>query len=565
MRGASFAAGFLVLLLSGCSPKGGSALGDLAEAAGKQITAEAFARRYATFLKASSVRDNIVVRKRVLDNMVNELLIYADARAKGMDTSAELRDELDRVRLQALLVAEAKRITVDTMVITEEELRSEFLRSITRVAVRYVYGKTPDAARALKRRLEGGATFQTVAREVFADPGLATNGGYLGSFGYGEMEPALEEAAMTVPVGALSDPVRIAAGWAVIKVEWRTVQPLSSEYDYAKAKEKLARNIQERRAMAIITSASHAGAERLGAVFNDDAVDAIMRGWPSIAANRAPEMPAEEPSSRQTTLVRFAGSAGSGSWTIADFYDRLRRTTEGQRRRVKTSGDFKELVRALAVRESLAADARASGADTSAEFTAHMAEAADDLLLKRWAAAITDSVNAAGWDERVLRAAYDEHRADYAIPPERNVAEILVRTPDEASALRQKLDRGASFASLARRHSIRLWAAKEGGELGFGPRSKYGTLADTLFGAKEGTVLGPLNVDPYWGLFTVVGIRPGRPKSYDEARPDIIASLGPQRAQDVLRAHVERLRSGAPVVIHEDLLANVTLPNVTPP
>ncbi len=70
----------------------------------------------------------------------------------------------------------------------------------------------------IRRQIESGASFETVAKEQSDDPGTAQNGGDLGFIARGVMDPAFESAAFSLPVGELSDPVRTDFGFHLIKV-----------------------------------------------------------------------------------------------------------------------------------------------------------------------------------------------------------------------------------------------------------------------------------------------------------------------------------------------------------
>jgi peptidyl-prolyl cis-trans isomerase D len=97
-----------------------------------------------------------------------------------------------------------------------------------RADVRYTFlTKAPaaaDTAAALERAREvrqeilDGADFADVAERVSVDPGSAARGGELGSFTRGQMVPPFEEAAFSLPIGALSEPVQSAFGYHIIEV-----------------------------------------------------------------------------------------------------------------------------------------------------------------------------------------------------------------------------------------------------------------------------------------------------------------------------------------------------------
>jgi peptidylprolyl isomerase/peptidyl-prolyl cis-trans isomerase D len=74
--------------------------------------------------------------------------------------------------------------------------------------------------RQIKKRIASGqAGFAAMAREYSEDPGSAAQGGSLGWFSRGQMQPAFEEAAFSATPGQLVGPVQTSYGYHLIKVE----------------------------------------------------------------------------------------------------------------------------------------------------------------------------------------------------------------------------------------------------------------------------------------------------------------------------------------------------------
>jgi peptidyl-prolyl cis-trans isomerase D len=71
---------------------------------------------------------------------------------------------------------------------------------------------------AIRERILAGEDFGEVARETSEDPGSAAQGGELGTFERGLMDPAFDRAAFALEQGALSEPVRSAFGYHLIEV-----------------------------------------------------------------------------------------------------------------------------------------------------------------------------------------------------------------------------------------------------------------------------------------------------------------------------------------------------------
>ncbi|MCH9670011.1 MAG: SurA N-terminal domain-containing protein [Gammaproteobacteria bacterium] len=71
---------------------------------------------------------------------------------------------------------------------------------------------------AIRTKLDGGASFEELAKTESDDPGSGSKGGDLGFFGKGIMDPSFDESAFTLEEGEVSAPVRSGFGWHLIKV-----------------------------------------------------------------------------------------------------------------------------------------------------------------------------------------------------------------------------------------------------------------------------------------------------------------------------------------------------------
>lgn len=544
-----------LLLAGGCAKKNSR---DVASVLGHSITAEEFQARYKTYLSSSGVRDNIVQRKAVLDNIINEHLILNEIQKKGWDKDSAAMYKLEEIRTQALLNGYTRTVLLDTLSVTEKELWDEFRASNTKVSARYIYAKTKSEALALKKKLEGGATFKALAKDIFEDPGLANNGGSVGYFGHGEMESAFEEAAFALPVGAISEPIKIGVGYALIKVDDRVEIPLSSQIDFEKKRESMTTSIREKKTMKALTEAAHKASDELSPQFNESALQLLKDAWTtkfttsgSSVLEQVESKLKENPS---LELVKFS----DGTWTMKDFEEKVRFTSERARRKVKTVDDLKEFILGLRSRDEFLKRARIAGVERDSVVKNETDKATLLYFLRRWSAFVQDTIGRHGIEEAALKAHFEQNRSLYINPPEVNVAEILVRSANEAAALRANIDKGADFASLARKHSLRTWAAKKGGELGFGTEASYGMMGKKLFSSRVGQVVGPAMVDPYYGIFKILERKESTPKSFEEVRGQILKEQLALKKQDGFKQALVNLRSHAKFEVYEDVLANIS-------
>ena len=543
-------------VIIGCSTKDPNVVATVLD---KKISIDDFRLRYKQYLENTNSRDNIVLRQTILNNMINEIIIYHDVHTLGMDQDSAAQNRLEQIQLQALLDEYSKMITIDTMTISNQEYLDEFRNYNSKVKASYVYGKTEKEAWKLKERIDRGESFQTVARGVFQDPGLANNGGDLGFFGWNEMEQGIEEFAFRERVGSISDPIKISAGYAIVKIEKRVQQPLASEYDFAKDKMKLERVIRERKTVHYLKNVTASIAKSFSATFNENAVASILENWELLSVSSGVVQRKSEMSLPKLDLASKFATINKEQWTVGDFLVKLERATPKQRKRVKTIGDIHDIALGLAVRGELIKRAKEQHLESNERVSTQIKIATERYLLARWSDFVEDILSKRGISEEELKEHYNKFAGQYAIPPEVNVAEILVRTQREAIQLRKQIDAGSKFTALAKKHSIRLWAANNGGELGFGSRSTYGILADTFFTTNIGAVIGPAKVDPYFGIYKILEKRDGNAKPFHEVRNEVLQQVLATKINEGLKSAVSALRSRVTVETDKEILANINL------
>jgi len=87
----------------------------------------------------------------------------------------------------------------------------------TQVRASHLLVTTEEEAKTLRDEILAGKDFADVAAEVSNCPSSA-QGGDLGFFSRGMMVPEFDEAAFTLEVGELSEPIRTQFGWHLLIV-----------------------------------------------------------------------------------------------------------------------------------------------------------------------------------------------------------------------------------------------------------------------------------------------------------------------------------------------------------
>ena len=145
-----------------------------------KIYKDQFADRYIDYLLATGIKDNIVVREAILDNMINEILLYYYDDNEALFSDVEYKKELAWVEKQSVLAYLKDQEVYAKINVSEKEVRQAFARVNEKIAASHLYAPTLEEAENLYKLLEIGVDWDNIAAQVFTDSTLRNNGGYLG-------------------------------------------------------------------------------------------------------------------------------------------------------------------------------------------------------------------------------------------------------------------------------------------------------------------------------------------------------------------------------------------------
>lgn len=182
--------------------------------------------------------------QRVVDEMVNQELLYLDAKENDLDKEEEYRNLLESTEV-TLLKNYAFNKAIATEPATDEEIKDyyennkETFGNPETVMASHILVETEDQANEVIKELEGGLSFEEAATKYSTCPSKE-QGGKLGEFGRGQMVPEFEEAAFSMEVGTTSEPVKSQFGYHIIYLEDKTH---AQEQSFDEAKEEVANQV----------------------------------------------------------------------------------------------------------------------------------------------------------------------------------------------------------------------------------------------------------------------------------------------------------------------------------
>jgi peptidyl-prolyl cis-trans isomerase D len=139
---------------------------------------------------------------------------------------------------------------------------------------------------------------------------------------------------------------------------------------------------------------------------------------------------------------------------------------------------------------------------------------------------------------------YEQHKSAFGRPEKREIKQIVFPNAEAAKAARARVDKGESFADLAKQRGLKASDT----DLGMVTKSAIidPAIADAAFSLKPNEVSQPIKGAFGTVLVTVGKIEPGAQKSYEEVAPQIKQQIAVSRAKtqiDDLRDKIEDERA----------------------
>lgn len=215
-----------VMLLVACS-KGGDKKGEVVAKVDSEIITTGDVEKkinalppiYKEFFKQPAGMSDFI------DQLVNEELLYAEAKKKGMDKDEDFVKAFEDAKKRELITRLLKKEMTTSPQLTEKDVKDYYeshkseLVQVTAVRVSQIVVKTEADAKQVYDRLQKGEAFNKVASEVSIDKATASKGGDMGFLGKGQINPEIEKVLSTLKKGQVSaTPVSLKDGLHIVVV-----------------------------------------------------------------------------------------------------------------------------------------------------------------------------------------------------------------------------------------------------------------------------------------------------------------------------------------------------------
>lgn len=517
-----------------------------------KIYNDQFVDRYTDYLLATGIKDNIAVREAILDNMINEILLFYYDDNEALFSDVEYKKELAWVEKQSVLAYLKDQEVYAKINVTEKEVREAFLRVNEQIAASHLFAPTLDEAENLYKLLEIGVDWDNLAAQVFTDTTLRNNGGYLGYFTWGDMDPAFEDAAYSLKVGEISKPIKTSHGYSIIRLENRISHPLLTEYEFQTKKNKLERVLRIKKKPEYEKKYLKSIFDESKYSLNQKSVDNIIAYFRLSDINEVENSYQPNP---EKVCVIYDGKKLSEQFII----DQILQIPNYHRTKINSQETLKQVIRGIEMQTLLYSEAIRKGYDKNWMVVDTANKLKMQVFLKYKMQQILSDIKVS---DSVLYQYYEKNLESFKSPNEISIQEIIVDNKPFSDSLITILKEGSDFGKLAKEFSLRDFSKKNNGIIDYAPLSKFGFLKSDFWEAKIGEIIGPIDLQGAYGIFKVLGKKKGEPKKFENInKNDIEYAFKNDFKKTIMEEYLQNIRKNVPVSISLMILNSLNILN----
>jgi parvulin-like peptidyl-prolyl isomerase len=136
---------------------------------------------------------------------------------------------------------------------------------------------------------------------------------------------------------------------------------------------------------------------------------------------------------------------------------------------------------------------------------------------------VTENVKVTDAD---VKKYYDDHKTQYGVPEQREIAHILVKKKALADSLYQQIQNGANFSALAKKYSQDPGSKAQGGKLTISRGQTVAPFDQTAFLMHTGQVSHPVKTEFGYHIIKALGpIKPAKTTPFSEVKASISQQL----------------------------------------
>ena len=336
-----------------------------------EILLNDFKQPYQEFLFKTHQTDNLSNRYALLNSLIDEKLILNYSHNKRILENPKIILKKEQAYKQLLLNTYYNSKIIQRIKVTDNELRRLFTYYKTRLHVRHLYAIDLETIRKIDKQLKSGVQWEILAETYFDDPILKENGGDIGWYKMGELDPSFEIAAFALMDGEISGPVKTSNGFSIIQVLEKEKDILLTEKEYQLNIDWLKQMAVTYKKLPELRNFTDKVAQNLEIRFDNAGLVEILD---ELNNNQEKNVPHNQ------TPAAFTGS--NNVITVEQCLMDLAKLSERQFKRIRSIKTLKSVLSGLLVRNKMINDAENVGLHRTDMFQENLKQEYTSVILK---------------------------------------------------------------------------------------------------------------------------------------------------------------------------------------
>lgn len=472
---------------------------------GGAVTLKEFEDEFSRGKSADVLQSVEIGRMRdFLGGMVDRRLKLRAAYRAGMDEDSTVLKRFDPFYRQQL-IQQLYRTEIVEPTIKESQIRDFYARTGKEVSIRKILIRAPmgssdsvlekkrSQAEELLMKIRSGEAFEEVARQSSEDKNSAQRGGLLDAWTWTRSNDPLMNAAFSMEIGEVSEPIKNHQGFNIIKlidVKNKERKP------YRAARQEILQTLEREKRELLTKNAElylNKLKEKKKYVWSDSTIALIAEKMASVGDRSRDQVVhvlenlGLEPA--WTPLLTFK----NGEFTVQDLIELIRTFPERQMFNVDRVEVVRNIVDRRVTENMLLENARRKHLNRHPA----LADKLKDRLENEMIAVFTEKhiIGDVDTDVEQLKAFYEKHKEEkYAEPGKVKVQEVMVKDPDLAQRVADRAQSGERFDRLVQNFTERIGYKEKNGIIDYFTRDGWGIIGEKAFEMRVGEIAGPLQL-----------------------------------------------------------------------
>ena len=364
---------------------------ELALVNGHEIGLNDFLPKYRNFLSKTHQNDNLSNRYAFLNSMIDESIILEYAKRSGFNNSPEILHKKAQIHDQLLLNEYYDKKVINGIQITDNELRQLFKYYNTRLHVRHLYAPDLETIQDISNKIDSGISWEYLAETCFEDSILKNNGGDIGWYKMGELDPAFEITAYELLDGEISEPTKTRDGFSLIQVLEREKDVFLTEQDYQLNKDWLKQMAVRYKRLPFLRKFTDDILKDLAIQFDENGLNYLLEGLSNSKENLVLHSDAK--------VLKLKNKK---QLSVDDCMKNISKLSDKQFKRIRSTETLKSILSGIFVRNEILANAKDLHLDRSKYFIDTFKQEYTSLILRETVGK-TDRSTGVNWQEEYFQ------------------------------------------------------------------------------------------------------------------------------------------------------------------